>query len=150
MVTERDAALDYVMRFVGTWYRWGGDDPSGFDCSGLVVEYLKSIGLMERGADLTARGIWELLYFRRHEQRSAGGLVFYATGPEPGSVCHVEIILDDKCQLGASGGGSRVRTVEDAIAQNAFIKRRPIGSNRGLIVAGYVRLFNKGGQLIIK
>ena len=26
----------------GKWYTWGGDDPGSFDCSGLVIEYLKT------------------------------------------------------------------------------------------------------------
>jgi len=31
-----------------TFYLWGGDDPlAGFDCSGFVIEILKSVGILE-------------------------------------------------------------------------------------------------------
>ncbi len=136
-------AIDYAMRFVGTWYTWGGDDPSGFDCSGFVVEYLKSFGAIPRRSDYTAAQLWLFFENRQYGSPTPGGLIFYRNvGME---ICHVEITLDWRYQLGASGGGSRVRSVDDAIAHNAFIKMRPIGSNRGLIVAGYVRLFSQDG-----
>jgi cell wall-associated NlpC family hydrolase len=31
------AAVRYAMRFLGVPYVWGGADPGGFDCSGLVI-----------------------------------------------------------------------------------------------------------------
>jgi len=50
----RKSMVGYVSHFVGTFYTWGGDDPSSFDCSGLVVEALKSVGLISRHDDRTA------------------------------------------------------------------------------------------------
>jgi len=136
-------AIDYAMRFVGHWYTWGGDDPSGFDCSGFVVEYLKSFGAIPRQSDYTAAQLWSFFENKRHGSATPGGLIFYRNLAM--EICHVEITLDWRYQLGASGGGSRVRSIDDAILHNAFIKMRPIGSNRGLIVAGYVRLFSQDG-----
>ena len=43
-----------ALSYRGTPYVWGGDDPSGFDCSGFVLECLKSVGLLPERADLTA------------------------------------------------------------------------------------------------
>ena len=63
-------------------------------------------------------------------------------------ICHVEITLDNKYQLGASGGGSKTRSRADAIRDNAFIKRRPIGSNSGLVIFRYLRLFDLDGNIV--
>lgn len=143
----RESAIDYIMRYVGSWYLWGGDDPSGFDCSGLVVEYLKSIGRIERGSDFTAADLWNHFHDQRYSAPTVGGLVFYRR-TNGQAVCHIEITLDEIYQLGASGGGPWIKSRQNAIHYNAFVKRRPIGSNRGLDLVGYVRLFFPDGQVI--
>jgi hypothetical protein len=51
-------------------------------------------------------------------------------------VVHVEICLSEELSIGASGGGSKTKTIKDAIKQNAFIKIRPIHSRKN--VWGYV------------
>lgn len=152
--TPAEAALDYILRYVGTFYSWGGDDPSGFDCSGLAIEYLKSIGILNRGYDNTARGLFaDLPPLLRSDRPSSGGLVFYVPYTDEAAIereiCHVEICLDEKYQLGASGGGSQVKSRDDAIRHNAFIKRRPIDSARALSLFKFVRLFDLDGNPIL-
>lgn len=36
MATSGQDIVDYLLQFKGTPYVWGGSDPSGFDCSGLI------------------------------------------------------------------------------------------------------------------
>jgi cell wall-associated NlpC family hydrolase len=147
-MNQRDAAIDYIKHFIGTWYKWGGDDPAGFDCSGLVIEYLKSAGLIGRGKDYTAQGLYDFLLEEMRERScdhaTPGGLVFYQRG---GRIVHVEICLDHAHQLGASGGGSKTTDVTRAIEHNAFIKRRPLGSTQGVPGAIlFLRLFDAYGN----
>jgi hypothetical protein len=120
----RDAGLAYAWEQLGRFYSWGGDDPAGYDCSGLVVEYLKSMGIMRRGTDATAQGLRER--FPEIPQPRPGCLVFRLS---EGRAVHVEIVWkiigERVLTIGASGGGSRTRTHDDAIRDNAFIKVRP-------------------------
>ena len=130
-LTPRQQFVWYSTCYIGTWYSWGGDDPEGFDCSGLVVESLKSVGLMNRKDDLTADGL-----YRRYGKWNTllpnyGCLVFWMN--DENHVTHVEIAISTKYSIGASGGTSRTRTKADAMKDGAFIKIRPIklrGSHR--------------------
>ena len=115
-------------------YTWGGDDPmKGFDCSGGVIEQLKSVGRLPRKFDCTAKGLWGK--FPKVKTPRAGCLVFYGLN----TVEHVEFCINRWLAIGASGGGSYVKTREDAIKYNAFIKLRPIKRDRPII--GYVDPF---------
>lgn len=118
-------AIGYAQRFIGLPYRWGGDDPlEGFDCSGLVIEVLKSVGLLGRRYDATAAQLFKVFP--------------PATGPHPGClafwsssrvdrIVHVEIVINSDQTLGASGGGRHTSSTARAADHNAYIKIRPIG-----------------------
>jgi len=120
-------ATKVAWSYHGTWYTWGGDDPSGFDCSGVCIEILKSVGLLPRSFDATANGLMGM--FNKVPAPFEGCLVFWLSGSR---AHHVEYCLDELFSIGASGGGSHVKTLEDAIKANAWIKVRPIA--RGGIV----------------
>jgi cell wall-associated NlpC family hydrolase len=121
----RNMAVEYIWKFVGVPYRWGGDDPmAGFDCSGLVVEVLQAVGRLGHGRDYTAHDLWTIFKPFQVETGYAGCLVFWFD--EKGRAKHVEMMIDNEFVIGASGGGSMTQTVEDAIKQNAFVKMRPL------------------------
>ena len=127
MQSSKEIAMNYIMRFVGIFYSWGGDDPSGFDCSGLAVEYLKVAGLIKRKSDYGANALWEHFKKERVKKPYRGCLVFYWNAQKT-YIMHIEIMLNGTITLGASGGGSKTKTREDAIKHNAFIKCRPYDS----------------------
>ncbi len=139
-MSQRDIALKIAWHYLGTPYIWGGDDFSGFDCSGLMVEILKSVGALPRSGDWAASGLWESFKNKcQVKEPSAGCLVFFSN--KGGRVVHVEMCIDDKLSIGASGGGSKTLTVADAIEQNAFIKIRPFRSRRHIL--GFIDPFNE-------
>jgi len=129
---DRKLALKIAFKMWGTFYSWGGDDPSAFDCSGMYVEILKSTGQLPRKRDWTAQGIYNTFSSNVVLLPHAGDLVFF--GSSTNSIIHVEMMFDDLRTIGASGGGSRVRTEADAIRYNAFIKIRPLASRSDLVV----------------
>ncbi len=122
----RSAFVEYMSRWIGDWYKWGGDDPSGWDCSGHVIEGLKAFGKFPRKKDNTANGL--LHRYSKCEVGSPrkGCLIFWVDSG--GRAYHVEVASgtwDNKWfSIGAKGGGSSTLTVSDAIRQNAFIKQR--------------------------
>jgi D-gamma-glutamyl-meso-diaminopimelic acid endopeptidase CwlS len=130
-----EIAREVAMSYIGTYYKWGGDDPSGFDCSGFVIEVLKSIGAFPRKGDSTAAGLYQR--YARVSGPDLGNLVFYGTS----KVTHVEFCLGKELAIGASGGGSRCTNDAMAIQLNAYIKIRPIKSRTGIM--GYSDPFQR-------
>lgn len=140
MPSDREIMMQIAWTHMGTWYKWGGDDPSGFDCSGLAMECLQSVGLVGSKEDMTAQGMWTRFALEQNKQVAnpyEGCLVFWQD--DLGNAIHVEICINEQLAIGAKGGGSFVRTVEDAIERNAFIKVRPIHTRSG--IKGYVDPF---------
>jgi len=131
---NKEIALNYITSFLGKPYHWGGDDPvQGFDCSGLAIEYLRCRGILNNGDDFTAAKLYTM--FVGVEKPKRGDLVFYKNSND--KIIHVEIMLNKELSIGASGGGSKTLTVEDAIKQNAFIKINNIYNRKG--IAGFAR-----------
>jgi len=117
-------AVKYAEVFLGTPYRWGGDDPmAGFDCSGLINEILQALGFLPHGVDYTAEGLRKIYEPQVVGEARPGCLIFWT---REGKAVHVEIAKDGNFTIGASGGGSATNTIQDAVDQNAFVKLRPI------------------------
>lgn len=116
--------MRYIMSLLNTPYLWGGDDPmSGFDCSGMVVEGLKSVGGLGYKEDCTANDLW--FRFKKHHVADPrrGCLAFWFRGDR---AIHVAVCLTHEICITADSGGSGTLTLKDARKQNAFIKFRPI------------------------
>jgi cell wall-associated NlpC family hydrolase len=127
----RTTAVDYLKHFIGLPYLWGGDDPLvGFDCSGLMVEVLQAVGILPHKSDYTAAALYERFEAGAVDRGYMGCLVFWYGSDVKEKIIHVEMMVDDFHVVGASGGGSKTKSIADAIKNNAFVKMRPI-SYRG-------------------
>jgi len=126
-MTKRELALKYLWHWLGTQYSYGGNDSiEGFDCSGMVIEVLQSVGILPHKFDDTAHGLY--LKFKDNLVTAGyeGCLAFWFRN---GKARHVMMVYDYGYVIGACGGGGDTRTTKDAIRDNAFVKLRPIGYN---------------------
>ena len=129
-MTPRDVALAIAERLLFHPYLWGGDDPmAGFDCSGFVIEVLKSAGVLPRDGDWTAEGLRQRFLDAARTTLQPGDLVFWPNATKTTAI-HVEMVWrvlgPTAFTIGSSGGGSKTNTLHDAIRQNAYIKVRPV------------------------
>lgn len=123
-MADLDVAVRVAWGMLGLPYIWGGDDPvAGFDCSGFVIEVLRSVGILPRAGDWTADDLYRKWAHNTVVAPAAGCLAFWR---RDGRMTHVEFCLDSHHTIGASGGGSATTTPDQAIQQNAYIKVRPI------------------------
>ena len=136
--SKRELFMYVVESWLNHWYSWGGDDPNGTDCSGLAIEGLKAVGLFPRKDDTTAKGLYHRLATAGRSLSKPGprgSLVFWCKNGDGSAIFHVEVIfarIDNMIYtIGASGGGSKTITKEDAIRDNAFVKIRPL-TDRGV------------------
>ena len=114
-----------IFRLDGTPYIWGGDDPTGFDCSGVMIDLLQSVGVLPRGFDATAEGLRKYPKFASVSAVEAkfGDLVYFGTTT---GASHVGMYLGDGLMFEAGGGTSTTTSAAAAAKQNAFCRIRPV------------------------
>lgn len=128
-IVARKWLVQTALAYLGAPYVWGGDDPSGFDCSGFVLECLKSAGVIGEHEDYTADSLMRIFVSHSVKEPCEGALLF--TLNDKGTATHVVICLDQYFQIGASGGTSKTADVKASWRDNAFVKIRPIRVREG-------------------
>ena len=118
-------------------YIWGGQSPLvGFDCSGFVMDILIATGIVPKGTDMTAHGLWDHFKpYRTHEPKE-GCFVFYG---KPDKITHVMYCIGGGKCIGAQGGGSKCTGIEVAQALDARVKCLPINYRPDIV--GYCEIY---------
>lgn len=132
---SQKSVLDYAYSFLGTPYRWGGDDPmTGIDCSGLALEVLKAAGLFKGPFDTTAQGLCtELLLKGAAKTKSPEELCLAFYGKSDKEINHVGICVSPTHIIEAGGGGSKVIDIKTAAVANAYVRIRPIDHRSDIV-----------------
>jgi cell wall-associated NlpC family hydrolase len=99
----RAGVIEFAARSIGLPYRWGGNGPDAYDCSGLVVAAFASIG---RSLPRTAQAQFDVSLARVGSE-VPGDLVFF--GSSTADVSHVGIVLGDGLMIDAPHTGAFVR-----------------------------------------
>lgn len=98
---EQKKLVDEALTWLGTPYRYGGQDYNGTDCSGLTMEvYRKALGIK------IPRSSREQQQFCQSISKGAlmvGDLVFFSTGRDKNRVSHVGLYVGDGKIVHASG-----------------------------------------------
>lgn len=128
-MTNREAVIEYALRFVGVPYLYGGNNPlTGWDCSAYICELLKSTGVIPWQVDLNAQGLRETLLKTKHESIFPtcveGSILFF--GKSKTAITHTALALNQKIMLEAGGGDSTTTSVQEAGRRGAFVRIRPI------------------------
>lgn len=124
-------------------YIWGGYSPiltnnselkqeTGLDCSGGVQILMESVGLDPKG-DQTANAYFQ--FFAAHDdcvsvlEPEFGDLVFFGSDDR---VTHVAMAMNKNLMFEFGGGGSKTKTVNDAVRDQAYGRIRLIANRRDL------------------
>ena len=129
------APLDYTMLMVGNAtamlgqpYRYGGAQPGGFDCSGLVVYAAAQSGIY---LPRTAREQMRAGVLIRRNELRAGDLVFMHLA---GKDVHVGIAIDSQRFIHAPATGGRVRidSLDQAPYSTGFMSARRVNPQKSV------------------
>lgn len=130
MPPRLDLTCAYALTLCGSPYQWGGAGPN-FDCSGFVIELLKSAGIGPPH-DMTAQQLFE--YYKpksEWDKKERGALAFY--GRSTGHITHVGFLLSESIIVEAGGGDSTVRTIDMAQIKSAFVRLRDLDHRKDLV-----------------
>lgn len=139
--------MAYADSLLGTPYKWGGNNPlEGLDCSGMIVELLKSAGERLPAPDMNSQQLFNYYQAGNGEwnRQTEGALAWF--GKSVTQITHVAI-LRDRYRIQEAGGGSRDIVTRDAAEkEGAFVRIRPIGYRNDLVAI--IRPYYRGiGQI---
>ncbi len=106
--------------WLGTPYKYGGNDKRGVDCSGLVQQVYKRVygkGLYRNSQEIFNKNCRKISFNKLKE----GDLVFFATSPSSNRISHVGIFLyDDKFVHASSSKGVVVSSLTNSYYVRTF------------------------------
>jgi cell wall-associated NlpC family hydrolase len=112
-----------IQKFYGAPYKWGGDSPSGTDCSGMIKTIYKNAANI--ALPHNAQQIYESSKSIRKIDLSFGDLVFFSSNGRRAT--HMGLYITDNYFLHASSSrGVVLSKLSDSYYKNQFIGARRI------------------------
>ena len=108
--------------YIGTPYKWGGNDKVGIDCSGLMVRSFESVGIKIPRTTSQQIDLGKKVSLKKSRE---GDLVFFAFGKSKRKVTHVGLVskhnsTSDKDFIHASSSRG---VVETQLVKDYYLKR---------------------------
>lgn len=93
---NRDSVIAFASRFLGTPYKWAGETPAGFDCSGFVLYVMRRFGydFYHKTTQIAKLGIEVPL----DQARSGDIIVFGSRSEDAFRVSHVGILASNNIE----------------------------------------------------
>jgi|SRR5690242_6449076 len=101
----RGQIIDFARQFLGTPYVWGGTQPGGFDCSGLVQYVYKHFGVSLPRVSYQQSGAGKRISL---DQLQPGDLVFWDNSSRNNGADHVAIYIGNGQIIQAPRPGKNV------------------------------------------
>ena len=120
--TTAQRAADYAQKMIGKPYRYGGNSPAGFDCSGLVQYSYSRAGLP---IPRTTRSQRESSVAVGSQSLRAGDLIFFDQEGRKSS--HVGIYIGNGRFVHAPSSGKQVRVDK---LDKTYWKKHYVGARR--------------------
>ena len=117
-----DRVIDEARTYIGTPYKWGGNDNKGIDCSGLLVRSFESIGLKIPRTTSQQIDLGKKVSLKKSKK---GDLVFFAFGKSKRKVTHVGILskLKNSSDINFIHASSSRGVVETQLIKDYYLKR---------------------------
>ena len=114
--------IEEARTYIGTPYKWGGNDNRGIDCSGLLVRSFESIGLQIPRTTSQQIEIGKSVSLKKSKK---GDLVFFAFGKSKRKVTHVGILseLKNSSDINFIHASSSRGVVETQLIKDYYLKR---------------------------
>ena len=108
--------------YIGTPYKWGGNDKRGIDCSGLLVRSFESIGMKIPRTTSQQIDIGKKVSLKKSKE---GDLVFFAFGKSRRKVTHVGILSNVYGQkdINFIHASSSRGVIETQLIKDYYLKR---------------------------
>ncbi|MFD2673434.1 C40 family peptidase [Marinicrinis sediminis] len=110
-----------INKLIGIDYKWGGEDPDGFDCSGFTKYVFAQFGIelphWSKGQSYKGNPVAK-------ENMRAGDLVFFNTSGQ--GISHVGIYLGNDQFAHASNSGVMISSMNEDYYAKRYVKSRRI------------------------
>lgn len=130
-----------AMQYLNAPYRWAGNGPNEFDCSGLVLKVLHDVGVTL--PDMSANTLYlhckEKAYSVNKSHCDA--LLFFGSN---GKATHVAISIGEinkkpyMIESGGAGRESSTMTLEELGQRDARVRIKPVNSRKDLLASYYI------------